>query len=309
MPQAMLCVRAMRQPEHTRVRVSDDIELAIKDFGGDGPLVLLHHAVGFCAGVWTETARLLVPDFHVIALDARGHGASSKPSDPAAYAWWNFADDLGVVAETLLARFGGDSIPLAVGHSFGGSCTLGAASRKPALFERVLTLDPVVIRVPRHSDAPQAPSRNPGERSKSRKAVFTSFEAALAGWQEKPLFQTWHPAVLRDYVYQGLVERSDGQVELRCAPEIEVAVFSGARGYDLFPVAHQISALTRIYWAERGDFSLETYRALASLIPHAQVGTVPTGHLVPMERPDLAARLIRELATEAPTTTGGRYQH
>ena len=138
--------------------------------------------------------------------------------------------------------------------------------------------------------------------------MFSSFEAALAGWQGKPLFQSWHPAVLRDYVYQGLVERSDGQVELRCSPEIEVAVFAGARGYDLFPVAERITALTRICWAERGDFSLDTYRALAGLIQHAQVGTVPTGHLVPMERPDLAAQLIRDLAAEAPTTPGGRYQ-
>jgi pimeloyl-ACP methyl ester carboxylesterase len=305
----MLCVDDMRPPQHGRIRVADDIELAIQDFGGDGPLVILHHAVGFCAGVWTETARLLLPDFHVIALDARGHGASSKPSDPAAYQWANFAADLCVVAETLLERFGGDSVPLAVGHSFGGTCTLGAASRRPALFQRVLTLDPVLVRMPSDGDAQKAPPGNPGERSKSRTAVFSSFEAALAGWQGKALFQTWHPAVLRDYVFQGLVQRSDGQVELRCSPETEVAVFGGARGYDVFPMADQVTALTRIYWAERGSFSLETYRALAKLIPRAEVGTVPTGHLVPMERPDLAAALIRELATEVPATPGGRYQH
>jgi pimeloyl-ACP methyl ester carboxylesterase len=104
--------------------------------------------------------------------------------------------------------------------------------------------------------------------------------------------------VLRDYVYQGLAEREDGQVELRCAPEIELAVFQGGRGLDLFPIAGQVTARARIYWAERGNFSLDTYRTLAGLMPRAAVGTVPAGHLIPMERPDLTAELIRGLLAE-----------
>jgi len=292
----------MREPQHTCIRVADSIELAIQDFGGDGPLVLLHHAVGFCAGVWRETVRRLPDDLHVIALDARGHGQSSKPRAPESYSWANVAADLCAVAEALTARHRQPRIALAVGHSFGGTCTLGAAARAPALFERVLALDPVLIRrpVPASPDAPSAPARNPGDRSRNRQAVFASFEAALAAWQRKPLFQSWDPAVLRDYVYQGLFERADGQVELRCAPEIEVAVFQGGRGLDLFALAGDITAPTHIYWAERGNFSLETYRALASLMPRATVATVQAGHLIPMERPDLTAELIRDLAAAQP---------
>jgi pimeloyl-ACP methyl ester carboxylesterase len=291
----------MREPQHSVVRVDDAIEIAIQDFGGDGPIVLLHHAVGFCAGVWRETVRLLPDGLHVIALDARGHGRSSKPSEPGAYSWTHVAADLCAVAETLLARGGQPRIALAVGHSFGGTCTLGAAARAPELFERVLALDPVLIRrpSPASSDAPpSAPARNPGERSRNRRAVFASFDDALAAWQAKPLFQSWHPAALRDYVYQGLAPRDDGQVELRCSPETELAVFQGGRALDLFAAAAQVTALTRIYWAERGNFSLENYRTLAALMPRAEVGTVPAGHLIPMERPDLTAELIRSLVAE-----------
>jgi pimeloyl-ACP methyl ester carboxylesterase len=296
----MLCVAAMREPQHRRIRVAESIEIAIQDFGGDGPLVLLHHAVGFCADTWRETVRLLPEDVHVVALDARGHGQSSKPPDPAAYSWANIAADLGAVGEALVSRFGQPAIALAVGHSFGGTCTLGAAARAPGLFARVLALDPVLIRRPdpASSAAPAARGRNPGERSRYRRAVFASFEAALAAFRSKPLFQSWQPAVLRDYVQHGLAARDDGQVELCCPPEIELAVFQGGRGLDVFGVASQITAKTWIYWAEHGNFSLDAYRTLAARMPSATVGTVAAGHLIPMERPDWTAELIAGLLAE-----------
>lgn len=284
----------MPNPATSHIRVGGDIEIAVDDYGGDGPLVLLHHAVGFCAGVWTETVQQLGSHAHVFALDARGHGRSSKPRDPSAYSWALVAADLCAVAQSLSARFG-RRIALAVGHSFGGACTLAAAAQAPDSFERVIALDPVVIRRARESSLdPSAPTRRgPSAVSRFRRAVFPSFDAALESWQPKALFQSWHPAVLRAYVDHGLVAREDGQVELRCQPEIEAAVFQGGRGLDLFPLAPQISAPAHIYWAEHGSFSIETYRALASLMPRATVSTVPTGHLVPMERPDLTAALIR----------------
>ena len=284
----------MRKPATSLIRVDDEIEIAVDDYGGDGPLVLLHHAVGFCAGVWAETVQQLDGAAHVFALDARGHGRSSKPRDPSAYSWSLVASDLCAIAQSLSARFG-QRIALGVGHSFGGACTLGAAAQAPDLFQRLIALDPVVIRrAPESSPDASAPTRRgPSALSRFRRAVFPSFEAALESWQSKPLFQSWHPAVLRAYVDHGLMTREDGQVELRCPPEIEAAVFQGGRGLDLIPLASQISAPAQIYWAEHGSFSLETYRALAALMPRATVSTVPTGHLVPMERPDLTAALIR----------------
>ena len=34
-----------------RVSLASGLEIALLDFGGDGPLALLHHANGFCAGL------------------------------------------------------------------------------------------------------------------------------------------------------------------------------------------------------------------------------------------------------------------
>src|SRR5271169_1732321 len=92
------------------------VTLAALDWGGRGPLALLHHANGFCKGVWAQVAEALRERWHVIALDARGHGDSSKPNDPDAYAWDYFAEDLVAVAERLVTEAGGRPIALGIGH-------------------------------------------------------------------------------------------------------------------------------------------------------------------------------------------------
>jgi pimeloyl-ACP methyl ester carboxylesterase len=55
---------------------SRGIELALVDWGGDGPLALLAHANGFCADVLGPLAERLRARFHVVGFDARGHGDS-----------------------------------------------------------------------------------------------------------------------------------------------------------------------------------------------------------------------------------------
>ncbi|MCA6319719.1 alpha/beta fold hydrolase, partial [Phenylobacterium sp.] len=53
-------------------------QLAYHRTGGDGPPLVLSHGLtdnGLC---WTRLAEALAPDFDIIMLDARGHGASSR---------------------------------------------------------------------------------------------------------------------------------------------------------------------------------------------------------------------------------------
>jgi pimeloyl-ACP methyl ester carboxylesterase len=67
----------------------DDLDLAYLDKGEGAPVVLLH---GFAADHFSNwVATGVVDDLvgagrRVLAPDARGHGASAKPHDPAAYA-------------------------------------------------------------------------------------------------------------------------------------------------------------------------------------------------------------------------------
>ncbi|MBW2232048.1 MAG: alpha/beta fold hydrolase, partial [Deltaproteobacteria bacterium] len=112
------------------------VEIALLDWGGEGPLALLHHANGFCAALWAPIAEALRDRFHVVAMDARGHGDSSLPSErppEEAFAWPVMAADLRAVALTLLQETGHSQIALGLGHSFGGTLTLAAESAHPGL--------------------------------------------------------------------------------------------------------------------------------------------------------------------------------
>lgn len=77
---------------------SDGLQLAFLDEGArDAPVVLLVH--GFASSMrvnWIEpgwTSTLTDAGYRVLAFDHRGHGASDKPTDPAAYTPERMAQD------------------------------------------------------------------------------------------------------------------------------------------------------------------------------------------------------------------------
>jgi pimeloyl-ACP methyl ester carboxylesterase len=60
----------------------EGVELACRDFGGEGPSVLLLHGLAGHAEEWAQTASWLTARCRVVALDARGHGCSERfPAD------------------------------------------------------------------------------------------------------------------------------------------------------------------------------------------------------------------------------------
>ncbi len=77
------------------------VEISLVDWGGEGPLALLHHANGFCAGIWGLVAERLRRRYRVIGMDARGHGDSSKPRERSAYHWDRFAGDVASALENI----------------------------------------------------------------------------------------------------------------------------------------------------------------------------------------------------------------
>ena len=112
-------------PVSSRVRGRDGVEVAVHRWGapGDRPPVVLQH--GFAADSirnWAASGivgALLADGREVVAVDARGHGASDKPHDPERYGERTMATDLSEVADALdLDRFD------VAGYSMGGIVSL-----------------------------------------------------------------------------------------------------------------------------------------------------------------------------------------
>jgi pimeloyl-ACP methyl ester carboxylesterase len=284
--------RRLRLPER-------GVEIALLDFGGPGPLALAHHANGFCKGTWAEVAELLRGRVRLVAMDARGHGDSSRPEPPAGYAWREFAADLAAVAGVLAAE-SGRPLALGIGHSFGGTSLLGAESLAAGRFERLLLVDPVTPPPPAHAPPERAAHVEAMvDAARRRRADWPSRAEARAWFAERSLFERWRPEALDLYVLDGLRERPDGGVELKCPGAVEAAVFSQGDAVDLPAWVRGLAPPALWLWAERGNFPLPYYEALAASMRAARVERATAGHLIPMERPDLVADAALRLLAES----------
>jgi pimeloyl-ACP methyl ester carboxylesterase/thiol-disulfide isomerase/thioredoxin len=106
---------------------------------GSGPSLLVVH--GTCAdhSAWEKVVPLLAHRFTIYAMDRRGRGASG---DAAEYALEREMEDVVAAVEALPG-------PVYVyGHSFGGVCAVGAASRARNL-ARLVLYEGGPIRIPR----------------------------------------------------------------------------------------------------------------------------------------------------------------
>ena len=113
--------------------------LAYHRTGGGGPAIVLSHGLtdnGLC---WARLAEALSPDFDLILLDARGHGASSPPGNEG-IAPETPGRDLAEAIKGL-----GLSRVIAMGHSMGARATAACAAGDPDLIRAVVLEDPPLV--------------------------------------------------------------------------------------------------------------------------------------------------------------------
>jgi pimeloyl-ACP methyl ester carboxylesterase len=98
---------------------------------GDGPPVILHHGTFGSGPDWIERGYVeaLKAEYQVILVDARGHGSSDKPHDPAAYDISLRASDVVSVMDDL-GLLKADYF----GYSMGGWIGFGLAQYAPTRF-------------------------------------------------------------------------------------------------------------------------------------------------------------------------------
>lgn len=135
---ADLAIRVAAMPTF---EASDGITLFYRVRDGDPgqPLVLLHH--GFIADHRTNWVGPGVVDAlvsagrRVAAIDARGHGRSDKPHDPARYGESRMSRDLVALADQLVGTADYDL----VGYSMGAVVALITATRDPRVRRLVVS--------------------------------------------------------------------------------------------------------------------------------------------------------------------------
>ncbi|HVP31777.1 MAG TPA: alpha/beta fold hydrolase [Myxococcota bacterium] len=239
---------------------------------GSGPAVLLLH--GFAADHRINWVRPGVIDAlvgagrRVIATDARGHGASGKPHDPAAYANGAMVRD----ARALLDHLALESVDLA-GYSMGGmvSARVAAADRRV----RSLVLAGV--------GGDLIPPRRGGAESPLAKALLADDPATISNPTAKA-FRVFAQATGADRVALAAIERSDA---LRSAVDFDAIT------------------MPTLVVAGAGDVLIQPPQALAERLPRARLRLVAGDHLSAVNDPVFAAAIVEFLEEHGGAVAGG----
>jgi pimeloyl-ACP methyl ester carboxylesterase len=118
---------------HT-VQGDGGVRLAVREWPGEGPSILLLHGLASSSHIWDLVAPRLAPRFRVVAYDQRGHGLSGKPS--SGYGFDRLIADAAAVIRAL--RLGR---PVVVGHSWGANVALQLAVDRPRLVSGDVLVD------------------------------------------------------------------------------------------------------------------------------------------------------------------------
>ena len=296
-------------PTELRTTTSDGVEIAVVHLGGTGDPLLFAHATGFCATVWRPVVRELERLGGIgscWAIDARGHGRSTRPSD-GNFHWDGTATDVLAAIDAVDAHSGSASNASAaadagsrrwrgVGHSMGGAALLLAEARRPATFDGLWLYEPIVF--------PPSETSNEGGAALAagaarRRSGFDSTSAARANYASKPPMATFEPAALDGYLERGLVAEEDGPgVRLSCRPEDESQTYLMGGRHSAW---HDLSDIACPTIVACGSTAVAGPAAFApGIAARLHDGTLEEhatlGHFGPMEAPaELAASIAAAL--------------
>jgi pimeloyl-ACP methyl ester carboxylesterase len=262
----------------SRLRVRG-LELALHAWGGASrPPLLLLHSLAAHSHWWDWLAPLLAARFDVVALDARGHGASAW-AEPAAYAFDDYAADTVAVLDAL----GWPRATLA-GHSMGGYVGALVAARHPERVEALVIADMLTGWPPALREFVRA-------QAERAAPTFASAQEAAERFRLSPPDTSAPADRLRYLGAAGVVERRPGVWE----HAFDRRVFLHP-AVDPWPFLPDVVCPTLVvHGAASGVMDAEASRRVAATVRAGAALTLPgTHHHLVIEDPEGVARAILE---------------
>ena len=254
-------------------------ELAVETRGA-GDVVVFLHGFPFDRAMWRHQVATL-PRWKRVAIDLRGFGASSAPTDGASMS--RYADDVIAVLDAL-----GTKQAVFVGLSMGGYIIFELMRRYP---ERARAL--VLADTRAEADAP--------EGRKSRDELITV--ARVEG--PDGLVKRQLPKLLAQETRRSrpeLVREVGDMMKRASVPGIVGALEAMRDRPDSRPLLREIGVPTLVMvGAEDVPSPPAGAKAMAEAIPGARYAEVPAaGHLAPLEQPLVTSRLLLDFLNGLP---------
>jgi pimeloyl-ACP methyl ester carboxylesterase len=244
----------------------------INQGSGTPTLVFLHYFSGGAAS-WQWVTEKLKQDFHCVALDLPGFGHAPALDEPTLQNYSNFVFD--AIACLGIERF------VLVGHSMGGKIALKvAADDCPGLEQVILVAPSPVTQEPMPQEEKDRLLQGPHSLEIAQNTVEGATQKSLSQIRQTIAVRTHQQAednTWRWWLLQGMNHSIAEQID-----RVQVPV-------------------TVVASADDPVIPLETIqREVIDLLPIGNlVKLTGVGHLLPLEAPDVVARVIREAISEA----------
>ncbi|NQW79984.1 MAG: alpha/beta fold hydrolase [Polaromonas sp.] len=241
---------------------------------GQGPVVMLCHALGCDLSMWDAVAERLKKRFTVIRYDARGHGESAAPAGP--YSMEMLADD----AAALITAQAAGPVHF-VGLSMGGMTAQALAARHPQLVKSITI-----------ANAANFYGEPAGAMWRTRmNTVLTQGVAAVA---ESAIQRWFTPEFIADTVDGGAARVATLREKFeKIAPEPYAASCGAVAAIDFRSSNQRITCPTLVIAGSRDEATpLALSEAIACSITVAQLVTLPAAHLSAVEMPQEFAALL-----------------
>jgi pimeloyl-ACP methyl ester carboxylesterase len=257
------------------VALPDGVTLAYVSLGDpQGPPVVLIHGYTDNARDWVPLVPYLSSHFHLILVDLRGHGRSSKPE--CCYTRLDFAYDVKLLLDAL--RISRADI---VGHSMGSYVAQTFAEFWPEHTRRVVLI---------------SSGGGPPANAPPKKPAY-DFVAQIRQLKEpidpdsKFMIEWWSSPTPVDPDFLRRQRRDAAAIPLN----VWLAVLDqGLASMDLQRTLPRLRAPTLLIWGEKDPIMEEDVRAtLRDALPHAEVKVFPgLGHNPFWEQPAACAEVI-----------------
>lgn len=282
------------QPETTIA--SAGVRLAVREWPGAGPSLVLLHGLASSSHVFDLVAPRLAGAFRVVAYDQRGHGASGKPD--RGYGFGHLSDDaVAVIRGLRLGR------PVVLGHSWGASVAIELATRHPRRVSGAILLDGGFMTMRHRMDWTTARTTLAPPELKGLRVQ--EFRAMLGEHLDARLPLT--PEMEAVFLSYMRVDR-EGRIHPRLSRRNHLRILRAMWEQDTLALLRRVRPPTLVLAARTRDPApgeegfVEAKRAAASAVRAigrpVRFEWIEGIHDVPLQRPDAVARRIARFARE-----------
>jgi len=259
-------------PAPARVSGGMGGEIAVYDWGGDGPGCLLLHGTGDGAYVWHDFALEARKSWRVVGVDLFGHGDSD----------WSSSGDYSLESHVSQIRGVATSLKLSgsviMGHSLGGDIAARLALQSPNEVRGLVLVDT-------GPDPSAEATQMVAEQLLARHRPYEAIEEYAAWLCETRMLA--RPEVLRRHAAQSLRLAADGRFLLKCDPGLVRMLQMKHDDTWWFPALRSLKAPTLVVRGQASAaLSAATAHRMASLLPNGRVTVVNgAGHAVMSDNP------------------------